>query len=104
MNFGPLQYNDPKGLYDEDPAVQDMQAKMERALIAKATREIRKIIARHSWQFHQHGSMQAAMSLPVTFSVVTGADIIAIEKAAMVAAEQRLRNRVRSAIDEVLND
>lgn len=31
MKFGPLQYSNPKGIYEEDPATEDMRAKMEKA-------------------------------------------------------------------------
>ena len=99
MKFGPLTYSDPRGVYEEDPDVTAMQAKMERALVAKAGREIRKLVAARSWVFHAHGSSQHSMTLGVEFSIVTAADIQRIEDAARSEERARMLSKIRDILE-----
>ena len=102
MKFGPLNYSDSKGLYEDDPSVEEMRDKMERALVTKAQREIRRILTSRSWVIKSHGSSPHAMSLDVAFHIMSDGDIAAIETKARLEERLRLRGEMQAALHEVM--
>lgn len=103
MDFGPLNYQNPKGIYEEDPDTEAMRAKMERNLLAKLGRQARKLMSQHAWVIKHHGSLPHSMSLAVEFSLVTQADINAIIKKAKEEERKRFAGRVMDFVEQQLS-
>lgn len=99
MKFGPLQYSDPKGIYEEDPATEETRARMEKNLKAKVYREVNRLMSLREWRIIKHGSLPHATCLDVQFSIVTEAEIVAIEKAAARREREALNGRLKDFLD-----